>query len=70
MCELKKARRASATNVNFFVLQMFQRIQQQAGFIEFLCGNFSKASELFHKSKLDVREVSNGQMTSSIVNSE
>ena len=37
---------------------MYQRIQQQAGFIEFAEGNFSEASDLFHTSKLDVREVS------------
>ena len=37
---------------------MLQRIQQQAGFIEFSLLHFEEAQELFQEGELDVREVS------------
>ena len=37
---------------------MYQRIQQQAGFIEFSELHFDDAQELFRDGGLDVREVS------------
>ena len=37
---------------------MYQRIQLQAGFIEFSEMNFDEAQKLFHAGRLDVREVS------------
>lgn len=38
---------------------MFQRIQQQAGFIELSEFHFEEAQELFQEGELDVREVNN-----------
>lgn len=38
-------------------LQIFQRIQQQAAFIEFSRKNFDDALDLFKGGKVDVREV-------------
>lgn len=40
-----------------FFLQIFQRIQQQAAFIEFSQKNFEEALDLFKNGKIDVREV-------------
>lgn len=42
----------------FSIFQVFQRIQQQAGFIEFAELHFDEALELFRNGGLDVREVS------------
>ena len=37
---------------------MYNRIQQQAGFIQFSQFHFSQAMQLFKEASLDVREVS------------
>ena len=37
--------------------QIFRRIQQQAGFIEFSMQNFDEASELLKNGQVDIREV-------------
>ncbi|PRD28681.1 UNVERIFIED_CONTAM: Transforming growth factor-beta receptor-associated protein 1 [Trichonephila clavipes] len=41
----------------FDVSKVYQRIQQQAGFIEFSLLHFEEARELFHDGQLDVREL-------------
>ena len=37
--------------------QVFRRIQQQAGFIEFSMQNFDEARELLKNGQVDIREV-------------
>ena len=37
--------------------QIFRRIQQQAGFIEFSMQNFDEARELLKNGQVDIREV-------------
>lgn len=44
-------------NIQFLLLKVYQRIQQQAGFIEFSLLHFDEARELFHEGQLDAREV-------------
>ena len=39
-------------------VQMYWRIQQQAGFIQFVQKEFEQARALFLESEIDVREVS------------
>ena len=39
-------------------VQMYRRIQQQAGFIQFVQKEFEQARALFLESEIDVREVS------------
>jgi AraC-like DNA-binding protein len=51
----KNARKTGLSKERF--TKMYQRIQQQAGFIEFQQRNLDQARELFHGGKLDVREL-------------
>ena len=39
------------------VCQMYRKIQQQAGFIEFAQQHFEEAADLFREGQVDVREV-------------
>lgn len=41
----------------YWLLKMYRRIEQQAGFIEFAQLNFDEARDLFAQGQLDVREV-------------
>ena len=45
------------TRVLYFMLKMYRRIEQQAGFIEFSQLHFDEARDLFVQGHLDAREV-------------
>jgi len=51
----KNARKTGLSKESF--TKMYQRIEQQAGFIEFSALHFDQARELFQHGKLDIREL-------------